>query len=76
MLELTQGWVADHATTYFKIFQPLVRLEKRGTWLVRGHRRAILGIANSLAETLGLFGEAIKALFESTSAPPVVGIWR
>jgi cell division protease FtsH len=45
----------------------LVRLEKEAGRLVRRHRRGVVAIADALAETRHLTGEAIRALFEGAS---------
>lgn len=47
----------------------LVRLEKRAERLVQRNRRAILAIADALAETRHLTGEAIRILFEDNRRP-------
>ena len=44
----------------------LIRLEKKAVRLVRRHRRAILAIADALAETRHLTGEAIRQIFEAS----------
>ncbi|APG12032.1 hypothetical protein BKD09_27215 [Bradyrhizobium japonicum] len=44
----------------------LVRLEKDAERLVKHNRRAILAIADALAETRYLSGEAVRKIFEST----------
>ncbi|WP_426434094.1 AAA family ATPase [Bradyrhizobium genosp. P] len=48
----------------------LVRLEKKAVRLVQRNRRAILAVADALAETRYLSGETIRLLFEDNSRSP------
>jgi cell division protease FtsH len=59
--------VSRDASLRQRVETDLVRLEKEAVRLVRRNRRAILAIADALAETRYLSGDAIRALFESNS---------
>lgn len=56
--------VARDASLRRRVEADLVRLEKEAVRLVRRNRRAIVAIAEALAESRHLTGEAIRALFE------------
>ncbi|MHC2462424.1 AAA family ATPase [Bradyrhizobium embrapense] len=57
--------VSRDAALRQRVEADLVRLEKEAERLVRRNRRAIVAIADALAETRHLTGEAVRALFES-----------
>jgi cell division protease FtsH len=59
--------VARDASLRRRVEGDLGRLEKEAVRLVRRNRRAIVAIADALAETRHLTGEAIRALFEDNS---------
>lgn len=48
----------------------LARLEKKAVRLVQRNRAAIMAVADALAEKRHLTGDAVRALFEHSAAPP------